>query len=137
MSDVEYERGATVFLPGTHEWTEERQAFEEGGPAKDAMLSSKVSAHTALKAGDAVVFDMRTLHAGTANFAVEDGGGQRLLFILTFRNTKALGALGHAPNLRPSYRHRGITLEEMRKELNGPEPFAGVAGDGLPFGDGL
>ena len=32
---------------------------------------------------------MNTLHAGTANYAACDGGGQRLLFILTFRNTKA------------------------------------------------
>ena len=32
---------------------------------------------------------MRTIHAGTANFAAEDGGAQRLLFALTFRNPKA------------------------------------------------
>ena len=80
---------------------------------------------------------MRTLHAGTANLALSEGGGQRLLFILTFRNRKATGTLGHAPNLRPSYRHRGITLGEMREELNSPEPFAGDASDGVPFGDGL
>ncbi|GMI11023.1 hypothetical protein TrVE_jg3303 [Triparma verrucosa] len=137
MSDVEYSKGATVFLPGTHKNTAERRAFEEGGEAKDVMLSKKRSAHTVLKAGDAVVFDMRTLHAGTANLALSEGGGQRLLFILTFRNRKATGTLGHAPNLRPSYRHRGITLGEMREELDSPEPFAGDASDGVPFGDGL
>ena len=42
MSDVEYSKGATVFLPGTHKNTAERRAFEEGGEAKDAMLSKKV-----------------------------------------------------------------------------------------------
>tara|TARA_B100000795_G_scaffold80072_1_gene57429 strand:+ start:1371 stop:1520 length:150 start_codon:yes stop_codon:yes gene_type:complete len=41
-----------------------------------------------LKAGDAAFFDMRTIHAGTANFPPEDGGAQRLLFALTFRNRK-------------------------------------------------
>ena len=39
---------------------------------RDAMLGAKQSAYTALKAGDAVVFDMRTLHAGTANLANPD-----------------------------------------------------------------
>jgi len=137
MSDVEYSKGATVFLPGTHRNSAERRAFEEGGEMRDAMLGKKRSAHTVLKAGDAAVFDMRTLHAGTANLALSEGGGQRLLFILTFRNRKAKGVLGHVPNLRPGYRDRGITLGEMRIELDGPEPFAGDASDGKPFGDGL
>ena len=43
MADVEYSMGSTVFLPGTHEDTAERRAFEEGGEAKDAMLGDKVS----------------------------------------------------------------------------------------------
>ena len=137
MTDVDYSKGSTVFLPGTHENTRERRAFEEGGPEKDAMLGQASSAYTTLKAGDAVVFDMRTLHAGTANLALEEGGGQRLLFILTFRNRMATGSLGHLPNLRPAYRHRGITLKEMRDELDSSDPFSGNASDGMPFGDGL
>ena len=80
---------------------------------------------------------MRTLHAGTANFVEEEGGGQRLLFILTFRNRKAKADLGHAPNLRYGYRDRGITLGDMQAELAGDEPFAGEARDGEPYGDGL
>ena len=85
---------------------------------------------------------MNTLHAGTENFAVEDGGGQRLIFILTFRNLKAKKELGHAPNLRPFYRKEGgmagrWTLKELHRELASDEPFAGVASDDLPFGDGL
>ena len=56
------------------------------------------------------------------------------------RARQAKGAteeLGHAPNLRPMYRDRGITLAEMRSELLSDAPFAGVASDGQPFGDGL
>ena len=34
---------------------------------------------------------MRTIHAGTANFAAEDGGAQRLLFALTFLATRVGG----------------------------------------------
>ena len=80
---------------------------------------------------------MRTIHAGTANFAAEDGGAQRLLFALTFRNLKATEPLEHAPNLRPAYRNRGISLTEMRAELVGEAPFAGVCRDGREYGDGL
>ena len=80
---------------------------------------------------------MRTIHAGTANFAAEDGGAQRLLFALTFRNLKAIEPLEHAPNLRLAYRNRGISLNEMRAELVGEAPFAGVCRDGREYGDGL
>ena len=59
-----------------------------------------------------------------------------LFFILTFRNRKAKEDLGHAPNLRHKYRNRGITLSEVRDELAGDAPFAGIASDGQPFGDG-
>ena len=66
-----------------------------------------------------------------------DGGSQRLILALTFRNRKATQELGHAPNLRPNYRDRGITLSEMQGELLTDAPFAGLAGDGDPYGDGL
>ena len=36
---------------------------------------------------------MNTLHAGTANFLAEEGGRQRLLFVLTFFNPKSNAAL--------------------------------------------
>jgi hypothetical protein len=140
VHDVRYSQGTTVFLPGTHLNTKDRKAFTDGqhdGRRWD-MLSKVESRYSLLSAGDAAVFDMRTLHAGTANFVEEEGGGQRLLFILTFRNRKAKKELGHLPNLRPAYRNRGITLAEMREELEKEAPFAGVAAsDGLPFGDGL
>ena len=102
------------------------------------MLSKAQSRYALLKAGDAVFFNMNTLHAGTANYAPADGGAQRLLFILTFRNRRAKEDLGHQPNLRPYYRDRGITLDDMQVELAGEGAFAGTyAGDGLPFGNGL
>lgn len=141
LQDVPFSMGATMFVPGTHKNTAERRAlidlkgFSDG--SREAALRSVRSRHTMLKAGDAVVFDMRTLHAGTANFAAEDGGKQRLLLAITFRYRKATEPLGHAPNLRPVYRDRGITLAEMRSELLSDAPFAGVASDGQPFGDGL
>lgn len=141
LQDVSYEMGSTVFLPGTHRAnTWQRNDYDNGqfNGKRDKMLSKAPSRYTMLKAGDAAVFNMNTLHAGTANYAATEGGSQRLLFILTFRNCKAKEALGHLPNLRPHYRDRGITLEDMRTELAGDNPFGGVhQGDGLLFGDGL
>jgi len=139
LQDVEYSMGTTVFLPGSQKNTKERRAFTDGqhDGSKERMLQKVKSRYALLQAGDAVVFDMRTLHAGTANLPVAEGGKQRLLFVLTFRNRKAKGELGHLPNLRPAYRNRGITLGEMRDELRGPAPFAGAASDGNAYGDGL
>ena len=140
LRDVAYSMGTTVFLPRTHTHKARRRSFDDGqiDGRRDAMLKACPSRYTMLKAGDAVFFNMNTLHAGTANLPLADGGGQRLLFILTFRNRKAMAELGHAPNLRPAYRNRGITLDDVHRELASEAPFAGVhAADGRPFGDGL
>jgi hypothetical protein len=140
LHDVRYSMGTTVFLPGTHLNTGERKAFVDGSydGRRNEMLASATSRYALLKAGDAVFFDMRTLHAGTANLLADEGGGQRLLFVLTFRNRKAKKDLGHLPNLRPHYRDRGITLAEMRSQLaDESAPFAGEASDGFAYGDGL
>lgn len=141
LQDVRYEMGATVFLPGTHKGPKgPRKAFDDGAfdGSRDEMLSAAQSRYTMLSAGDAAFFNMNTLHAGTANYAAEEGGSQRLLFVLTFRNRRGKQPLSHAPNLRPAYRNRGITLEDMRNELAGDNPFGGVhLRDGRPFGDGL
>ena len=134
LQDVKYSMGTTVFIPGTHLNTAQRRAYDG---RREEMLSTAESRYSLLKAGDAVFFDMRTLHAGTANYAADEGGGQRLLLVLTFRNPRAKKELGHASNVRPGYRHRGITLAEMRAELASEEPFAGLASDGREFGDGL
>ena len=143
--DVPFSMGSTLFLPGTHKNNAQRQAIVDGAQYADgrrgAMLGKVKGRYSMLKAGDAAFFDMRTIHAGTANFPPEDGGAQRLIFALTFRNRKAKEPLEHAPNLRPGYRNRGITLEELRGELGNPEPdyvpFAGLCGDDAPYGDGL
>ena len=139
LQDVRYSMGTTVFIPGTHLNTAQRRDIMEGqyDNRRDEALAKAQSRYALLKAGDAVCFDMRTLHAGTANFPLEEGGGQRLLLALTFRNRAAKQELGHAPNLRPAYRNRGISLGEMRSEFAKEAPFAGLASDGKPFGDGL
>lgn len=141
LQDVSFSMGSTIFIPGTHKNNAQRQAIVDGAKyndgRRDEMLAKVKAKYSMLSAGDAAFFDMRTIHAGTANFAAEDGGAQRLLFALTFRNLKAAEPLEHAPNLRPAYRNRGISLTEMRAELVGEAPFAGVCRDGREYGDGL
>lgn len=92
LQDVTYSMGSTVFLPGTHVKSAQRRSFEDGlnDGKREAVLAQAASRYSMLKAGDAAFFDMRTLHAGTANLAAIDGGSQRLLFILTFRNRSAM-----------------------------------------------
>lgn len=140
LQDVSYEMGSTVFLPGTHTGPKgARGAFDSGtfDDRRDDMLSRAQSRYTMLRAGDAVFFNMNTLHAGTSNLAAECGGAQRLLLVLTFRNPEATSIeLGHQPNLRPGYRGRGITLADVRAELGTDAPFAGAHASGA-YGDGL
>ena len=62
----------TTFIPGSH--TEEQSTlFAARGQTRDELLIS-AHAHAAnLKAGDAVIFDSRLLHAGTANMPAAQG----------------------------------------------------------------
>jgi len=140
LQDVSYSMGTTVFIPGTHKQTAQRRSFDEGqyDGRREEMLSSAQSRFSLLKAGDAVVFNMNTLHAGTANFVAEQGGSQRLILELTFRNMRAREPLGHPGIMRHKYKNRGITLADMRRELSSNNPFAGnYEGDGRPFGSGM
>ena len=99
--------------------------------ARNAAASSE---YALLRAGDAALFDMRTLHAGMENREAADGGATRYMLTLTFRNPKAqkqsLEELGHKSNMRPGYVGK-YSLADVRRELGSAEPFA-EAGDGLP-----
>lgn len=125
LQDVTMEMGGTMFIPKTHTRTAERKRFDSGNV--DEMLKAAKPKYTMLKAGDAAFFDMRTLHAGLANS--KDGGAQRVLMAITFRNLKAKEDLGHKPNLRPGYIGR-FTLRTFQEELASKSPFVAV-GDGL------
>ena len=62
--------GPTTYIPRTfNEASKLRMAFDVGQatPAREEMLGSAKNFIATLKAGDAAIFDTRTLHAGTAN----------------------------------------------------------------------
>ena len=131
LQDVTFEMGGTLFIPKTHTKTAARKQFDNNNE-RETMLRQAKSQYTMLKAGDAAVFDMRILHAGLAN--LKDGGSQRFLMAITFRNLQANGDLGHKPNLRPGYVGK-YTLETFQNELNSDTPFV-HAGNGMEPGVG-
>jgi len=131
LQDVTIEMGPTVFLPKTHTRTAARKAFDGGiyDGRRDAMLAKARSNYALLSAGDLVMFDMRTLHAGTANQL--EKGSTRYFLCVTFRNLKANDVeLGHIPCIRAGYVEK-FNLGEIRDELDCEMPFS-AAGDGLP-----
>lgn len=130
LQDVSIPMGGTMFFKGTHDTlkSSERRQFDVGGEITDDMLQSFSNpACVHMNAGDAVLFDMRVLHAGLPN--LETLGAQRILLAVTFRNPNARGELGHRPNLRPDYVNR-FTLKTFQEELIKVDPF-GASGDGI------
>ena len=73
------------------------------------------------------IFDMRTLHCGTAN--LDPGGATRIMLCVTFRNARALERAGH---LRESAGFKlKYTLADVRHHARARAPFVSF-GDGLP-----
>ncbi|KAJ1455975.1 hypothetical protein M885DRAFT_518879 [Pelagophyceae sp. CCMP2097] len=108
LQDVDAKLGPTLFLPGTHVEAA-HAAFYGGAEVKDSLLREAATRTATLRAGDASIFDSRTLHCGTRN-----DGGPRVLFYFTFRR-------GDAPrtdeyrSLRPQYRRaESLTLSDLR-----------------------
>jgi len=76
-----------------------------------------------LRKGDCVVFDMRCLHVGHGNH--KEKGGTRVLFNLTFRNSKATENIGYDGSIRDDV--RGWTLGGMQREITRGEKEGGGA----------
>ena len=78
--------GPTVFLPGTH-IMESHEAFnaQPQTGAKQALLSSTPRRLGTLCSGDAMIFDSRLLHCGSAN----ESESRRVLFYFSFRAADA------------------------------------------------
>jgi ectoine hydroxylase-related dioxygenase (phytanoyl-CoA dioxygenase family) len=67
----------TTFIPRSHTESQSK-VFASMGPARDELLASATAHAATLSAGDAVIFDSRLLHAGTANLPKEQGGGHHV-----------------------------------------------------------
>ena len=65
LCDLDEENGPTAFLPGSHQrWTSDALEAEADAPGSS---SAGAPAILDVDAGDAIIFDSRTQHAGGAN----------------------------------------------------------------------
>jgi len=141
LQDIKPSMGPTVFLPGTHT-AAAHQAFDALAPgttgdgyrlgSRDAFLSSSRSVEALLGAGDAALFDSRTLHCGGANLEGDKGGGERAIFYLSFRNPRAAFEVGNVGSISREVYDKQYTLSELRRRLSALRDD-GDGGDGEAF----
>ena len=112
LQDVNEFMGPTTFLLRTH--TAKENAIFSDQSQKDEQLATANARLATLKKGDAVLFDARILHCGSANDA--EKGSDRALFNFSFRNPKVKGYLGYAGSIRPGY-VGAMTLGSMGEDL--------------------
>ena len=119
--DITIDMGPTLFLPGTHLPTEERQRFDNEATRSDMVANFAAPKQATLTAGDLAIFDMRCLHVGQANHP--EKGASRALFNVTFRNPKATEDIGYDGSVRKPYFDQ-FTLGDIQAELErGQEAF--------------
>lgn len=97
LQDITNPMGPTIFLPKTN--TAAAHAAYNDAPQRDAFLASRPSVAALLNAGDASLFDSRTMHCGGAND--ELGGETRVLLYMSFRNPRATEPIGNVGSILP------------------------------------
>lgn len=128
LQETNESMGPTVFLPGTHHNPAAHAdlgrlsfpMFEGGEPAPPAPSARERFLQTAprrlglLSTGDAMLFDSRTLHCGSAN----ESSRRRVLFYFSF---KAKGAVvpGVSGTLDAELRHAQLLLDDSQAWLGG------------------
>jgi hypothetical protein len=111
LQDIRSSMGPTIFLPKTN--TAAAHAEFDDIFQRDTMLSERPSVVALLNAGDASLFDSRTIHCGGANDL--DEGATRALFYFSFRNPCATLPIGNVGSIMPDMKL--ITLREVRTKL--------------------
>jgi hypothetical protein len=81
LQDVTVEMGPTVFLPRSHTEACHEAYHSKDAPDMEEVLRSHPCVTGIMRCGDAVVFDSRLLHCGSANTSSR----RRVLFYLSFR----------------------------------------------------
>ena len=111
LQDIASSMGPTTFLPKTN--TAAAHAEFDTVFQRDAMLQKRPSVVALLNAGDASLFDSRTMHCGGANNIHE--GATRALFYVSFRNPRATQSIGNIGSKLSDI--KPITLRELRTKL--------------------
>jgi ectoine hydroxylase-related dioxygenase (phytanoyl-CoA dioxygenase family) len=90
LQDIDEDMGPTVFIPTTHQEAEAHVALQAREPTpgsyssmtdRERLLQGSPNHVAALSSGDAIMFDSRLLHCGTANTSVR----RRVIFYFSFR----------------------------------------------------
>ena len=102
LQDITLEMGPTCLIPGSHVKAMHKKF--DGEKTKFSFLSSQPHVYSALSAGDATIYDSRTLHCGTAN----KSNSVRMLLYFTFKNF-------HGPRSDEYYNVQSIRPEFKRK----------------------
>jgi hypothetical protein len=102
LQDITFDMGPTCLIPGSHAKAMHKKF--DGERTKFSFLSSQPHVYSALSAGDATIYDSRTLHCGTAN----KSNSVRMLLYFTFKNF-------HGPRSDEYYNVQSIRPEFKRK----------------------
>ena len=111
LQHINSQMGPTTFLPNTH--TAAAHAEFDNVATRDAMLEKRPNTNALLDAGDASLFDSRTLHCGGANDILE--GGTRALLYVSFRNPRATLSIGNVGSIMSDI--KPMTLRELKLKL--------------------
>ena len=111
LQDITDQMGGTIFLPKTN--TAEAHSKYNDIPNRDEFLQSSPNVAALLNAGDAALFDSRTMHCGGANDEIE--GSTRVILYLSFRNPKATEAIGNVGSIMSDIKL--MTIGELRSKL--------------------
>jgi TPR repeat protein len=122
LQDIHSSMGPTTFIPKTNTAAAHAE-FDDIGQ-RDAMLEKRPNVAALLNAGDASLFDSRTMHCGGANDVHE--GATRALLYVSFRNPRATMPIGNVGSIMSDI--KPISLRELRTKL-------GALSDGDPFDD--
>ena len=112
LQDISVSMGPTTFLPRTHTAAAHAE-FDDHVNQRDSMLENRPNVVALLKAGEAALFDSRTMHCGGANEILD--GSSRVVLYVSFRNPSATEAIGNVGSIMPGIPR--MTLRELRTNL--------------------
>jgi len=114
LQDITPNMGPTNFIPGSHT-AEAHAAFDIDVPSRDNLLRSCHNVVALLQAGDASLFDSRTLHCGGANKGEEGSDKTRALVYISFRNPRATEPIGNVGSIMSDI--EPMTIRDLRSKL--------------------
>ena len=112
LQDITAEMGPTTFIPKSNT-AKVHARYDDVPRGRDGLLRESPSVVALLNAGDASLFDSRSLHCGGANSATD--GDTRVLLYMSFRNPRATEPIGNVGSIMKDIPR--MDLAELRSKL--------------------